>query len=432
MAGEEIQMNDSATSERADSIFTDSIFTDPRRYLDVDSWHQTAAWLRKHDPIRRVEADGFEPFYALTRHADVIEIERQSDKFLNTMFPVLMTRADSDSLTQGGGTLKTLIHMDGPEHHSYRAVTNDWFKPGNLRRRVEARVAELARKYVDQMMELGGECDFARQIARFYPLQVIMSILGVPENDEPLMLEATQNLLGAEDPDLRAGQDRAQSTNNSVAKFAEYFARVTAARRANATGDLASTIANGEIDDQPLGDLQTFSYYVIVATAGHDTTSSSLAGGLQALIEHPDQLRLLQENPALIDNAADEMIRWVSPVRHFLRYAQEDFTLGATRFQPGDRVLLSYLSANRDESVFENPFRFDVTRANANQHLAFGIGVHFCLGAHLARMELRAFFRELLPRLDSIELASPVEDVAATFVGGPKRVPIRYRIRPRD
>ncbi len=429
-------MNDSATmSEPADSIttdsiFTDSIFTDPRRYLDLDSWHRSAAWLRKHDPIHRVEAEGFEPFYAVTRHADIIEIERQPDKFPNTMSPVLMTRSDSDSLRQGGGTLKTLIHMDGPEHHSYRAVTNDWFKPGNLRRRVEVRVSELARKYVDQMMELGGECDFARQIARFYPLQVIMSILGVPENDEPLMLELTQNLLGAEDPDLRAGQDRAASTNASVAKFAEYFGRVTAARRANANGDLASTIANGAIDDQPLGDLQTFSYYVIVATAGHDTTSSSLAGGLHALIEHPDQLRLLQKDPALIDNAADEMIRWVSPVRHFLRHAQEDFTLGATQFRAGDRVLLSYLSANRDESVFENPFRFDVARANANQHLAFGIGVHFCLGAHLARMELRAYFRELLPRLESIELASPTEDIAATFVGGPKRVPIRYRIRP--
>ena len=125
-------MNDSATM----SAQADSIFTDPRRYLDLDSWHRTAAWLRKHEPIRRVETQGFEPFYALTRLADIIEIERQPDKFLNTMYPVLMSRSDSDQLREGGGTLKTLVHMDGAEHHSYRAVTNDWFKPGNLRRRV--------------------------------------------------------------------------------------------------------------------------------------------------------------------------------------------------------------------------------------------------------------------------------------------------------
>jgi cytochrome P450 len=419
-------MDDSTTMYQQ----ADFIFTDPQRYLDLDSWHRTAAWLRKHEPIHRVEADGFEPFYAITRHADIIEIERQPEKFPNTMQPVLMSRSDQDQVRQGGGTLKTLVHMDGPEHDSYRGVTNDWFKPNAIRRRMEARVSELSRKYVDRMMELGGKCDFATDIARFYPLQVIMSILGVPEIDEPLMLRLTQNLLSGDDPDFREGQTRAESINAGVAKFAQYFNEVTTARRANPVGDLASTIANGQIDGQPLDDVQTFGYYVIVATAGHDTTSSSLAGGLQALIERPDQLRLLQSNPALIDNAADEMIRWITPVRHFLRHAQGDFTLGTTRFHKGDRLLLSYLSANRDDAVFEEPFRFDVSRANANQQLAFGIGVHFCLGAHLARMELRAFFRELLPRLESIELASPTEEIASNFVGGPKRVPIRYRIKP--
>jgi cytochrome P450 len=408
----------------------DSIFTEPRRYLDLDSWHRTAAWLRQHEPIDRVEAQGFEPFYAVTRHADVIEIERRPREFMNTMEPVLMSRRDQEQVRQGGGTLKTLVHMDGPEHDSYRGVTNDWFKPNAVRRRMETRVTELSRTYVDRMMELGGECDFATDIARFFPLQVIMSILGVPEKDEPLMLRLTQNLLSSDDPDFREGQTRAESINAGVAKFAQYFNDVTVARRATPVGDQASTIANGQIDGRPLDEFQTFGYYVIVATAGHDTTSSSLAGGLRALIEHPDQLRLLQSNPALIDNATDEMIRWVTPVRHFLRHAQENFTLGTTEFRTGDRVLLSYLSANRDESVFDEPFRFDVRRANANQHLAFGIGVHFCLGAHLARMELRAFFRELLPRLESIELASTPDDTASNFVGGPKRVPILYQIKP--
>lgn len=422
-------MNDSASAMLKQA---DSIFTDPNRYLEIDSWHRTAAWLRQNDPVHRVEAEGFAPFYALTRLADITEIERQPDRFLNTMYPILFTRADSEQIRTGGGTLKTLIHMDGREHHTYRAVTNDWFKPNNLRRRIESRVTELARKYVDRMMELGGECDFATDIARWYPLQVIMSILGVPEQDERMMLELTQNLLAADDPDLRAGESRAQSINESVTRFAAYFEKVTASRRAEPIGDLASTIANGAIDGQPLQDFQTFGYYVIVATAGHDTTASSLAGGMRALIDHPDQLRLLKDDPKLIDNAADEIIRWVSPVRHFMRHAQEDYMLGATKIRTGDSVLLSYLSANRDESVFEDPFRFDVTRANANQHLAFGIGAHFCLGAHLARMELRAFFRELLPRLDSIEFAGLNDDIPSTFVGGPKHVPVRYRLRPAD
>src|SRR5258708_5088687 len=189
----------------------DSIFTDPHRYLDLDSWHRTAAWLREHEPIHRVEAEGFEPFYAVTRHADIIEIERQPEKFPNTMQPVLMSRSDQDQIRQGGGTLKTLVHMDGAEHDSYRGVTNDWFKPNAVRRRMEKRLEELAREFVDRMMELGGECDFATDIARFYPLQVIMSILGVPEKDEPLMLRLTQNLLSGDDPDLRAAQPRAQT-----------------------------------------------------------------------------------------------------------------------------------------------------------------------------------------------------------------------------
>jgi cytochrome P450 len=208
-----------------------------------------------------------------------------------------------------------------------------------------------------------------------------------------------------------------------------YFQRMTAERRARPGDDLATVIANGRVGGEALGDLQTIGYYVIVATAGHDTTSSTLAGGLEALARNPEQLRALKRDPSGIDNAVEEMIRWVTPVRHFMRFAQEDYELRGRRIAKGDALLMSYLSANRDEEVFENPFDFDVARANASSHLAFGTGVHFCLGANLARMELRTFFRELLPRLESIELTGPSEYTAATFVGAPKRVPIRYRLR---
>jgi cytochrome P450 len=279
------------------------------------------------------------------------------------------------------------------------------------------------------MLVHDGACDFVGDVALYYPLHVIMSILGVPESDEPRMLTLTQKIFGSQDPDF-GGENPAQTLLAALLDFATYFNQMTADRRAHPTGDLATTIATGTIDGAPLEDLQTVSYYVIVATAGHDTTSSSLAGGLEALIRHPDQLRALQADLSLVDNAVEEMIRWVTPVRHFMRWAQEDYVLRGRQIRKGDGLLMAYLSGNRDEDIFPEPFRFDVRRANAEDHVAFGLGVHFCLGAHLARMELRAFLRELLPRLEHIELAAEPEYTATNFVGGPKRMPIRYRLRP--
>jgi cytochrome P450 len=405
-----------------------SIFYDPRKYEDLDRWHATAAAIRAESPVLRVEPPGLPPFWAVLKHAHVVEVERQPDRFWNTKYVVLDPSGGVERLRASGADLKTLVHMDGEEHRGYRAVTNEWFKPQNLRRLFETRINELSRAFVDRMAALGGECDFATEVALYYPLRVIMSILGVPEKDEPLMLKLTQGVFGAEDPEL-GGPDAQATMAQALADLASYFQAVTLDRRARPTEDLASTIANGTIDGEPVGDMQTISYYAIVATAGHDTTSSSLAGGLEALIRHPDQLRDLQQDPRLIDNAVDEIIRWVTPVRHFMRYAQEDYVLGGTPIRAGERVLLSYLSANHDEEVFPSPFSFDIRRANANDHLAFGIGVHFCLGAHLARMELRAFLRELLPRLESIELMAAPTYASTTFVGGPKHVPIRYKLR---
>jgi cytochrome P450 len=405
------------------------IFVEPARYADLDGWHHEAARLRREDPVHRVEGDTFEPFWAVTKHADIFEIERQHDRFWNTKDAVFDPSGGAmEEIRAAGGDLKTLIHMDGAEHRAYRKVTQDWFKPANLRQRVEARIEELARTFVDRMLAHGGACDFVADIALYYPLHVIMSILGVPESDEPRMLQLTQRLFGAQDPDF-GGDDPGQALLAALLDFASYFNRMTADRRAHPTGDLATTIATGTIDGAPLEDLQTISYYVIVATAGHDTTSSSLAGGLEALLRHPDELRALQADLSLVDNAVEEMIRWVTPVRHFMRYAQEDYVLRGKRIRKGEGLLMSYLSGNRDEDVFTDPFRFDIRRPNAEDHVAFGLGVHFCLGAHLARLELRAFFRELLPRLETMELAAEPEYTASTFVGGPKRMPVRYRLR---
>ena len=315
--------------------------------------------------------------------------------------------------------------MDDPDHRTYRGVTAEWFLPRNMAR-LEGRLAELAKQAVDKMAAMGGECDFARDIAMPYPLQVILAILGLPESDYGRMLQLTQELFGAADEELARGTEMTDLIA-VVNDFFVYFSQLTEQRRAEPTDDLASAIANATIDGEPVGVMETISYYVIVATAGHDTTASSMAGGLHALVENPDQLQRLRDDPSLIPTAVDEIIRWVTPVKHFMRNCTVPYDLRGHHFEPGDSVLLSYPSANRDEDVYTDPFRFDVGRA-PNKHLAFGFGVHYCLGAMLARMELKALLTELVPRLRSIELAGEPRYMRTLFVGGPKRVPIRYEV----
>lgn len=411
------------------------VFWDPAAYADQAAWHATVAEFRRSEPVVRVESPHHRPFWAVTRHADVHWIERHPEQFRNTDRSVLATDRQYEVQARQGAAMRTLIHMDGEEHRKHRAVTATWFKPTSVRS-LETAVADLARRAVDGMAELGGHdpqqwgrCDFVADVALHYPLRVILSILGLPQHDEPRLLRLTQELFGSGDPALR--RPGTETDLAAVIKdFYRYFTHLAADRRAAPTGDLAGVIATADIDGRPLSDTAMLSYFVLIATAGHDTTSATLAGGLSALIDHPEQLALLQREPARIGPAVDEIVRWVSPVRHFLRHATEPAELGGVAVEPGDVLLLSYPSANRDDAVFDEPFRFDVARANAERHLGFGFGVHHCLGAHLARLELTAFLTEVLPRLESIERDGPEEQIRSTFVGGLRRMPIRYRLRP--
>jgi cytochrome P450 len=328
----------------------------------------------------------------------------------------------------------TLVQMDGDEHRVHRALISDWFKPASIRRLTD-QVNALARRAIDDMAATGGECDFAVDVAMNFPLRVILSILGLPESDYPRMLRLTQELFGTEDPDFtraEGGVVTDMSTDAGLAvimDFFSYFTGVTASRRVTPTADLASMVANANIDGRPLDDTETFGYYLIVATAGHDTTSSGIAGGMLALLQHPDQLAALRADPSLMTNATDEIVRWVSPVKHFMRTAHVPWELSGTAIEPGDWLLLSYQSANRDEAVFADPFRFDVARPNASQSLAFGFGRHYCLGSHLAKLEIRALFTELLARVDHIELAGEPQLMHSTLVSGPKKLPVRFHMK---
>ena len=405
------------------------VLADPKAYADDERLHTALTHLRAQNPVAWVDNPPYRPFWAITKHADIMAIERDNELFISEPRPLLSTAAADDyakAQLDAGMGLRTLIHMDDPHHRKVRAIGADWFRPKAMRD-LKVRVDELAKRYVDHMRDIGPECDFVTDIAVQFPLYVIMSLLGLPEEDYGRMHMLTQEMFGGDDDEYKRGTTPEEQMA-VLLDFFGYFSKLTAARREHPTDDLASAIANGRIDGEPLSEIDTASYYVIVASAGHDTTKDAISGGLLALIENPGELDRLRSDPGLMGTAVEEMIRWSTPVKEFMRTATADTTVRGVDIAKGDSVYLAYVSGNRDEDVFDDPFRFDVGR-DPNKHVAFGYGVHFCLGAALARMEMNSLFTELVPRLESIELTGPAELSATTFVGGLKHLPIRYSLK---
>jgi cytochrome P450 len=355
-----------------------------------------------------------------------MDVERNTRVFRNAPRPVIGTIEEEAKRQRD---LKALIHMDGDEHAAYRRLGTDFFKPGSLGR-LDAKLEDLSKRSVEKMVDLGGECDFVREIALPYPLEVILEMLGLPEADYQRMLRLTQELFGQEDPDLRRAPASPEVREAVIADFFAYFEALTNDRRAKPTNDLASAIANGEVNGCPLPHTEMMGYYIIVSTAGHDTTSYAMAGGMELLARHPEALAELRADPSLLVNAIEEIIRRATPVRHFMRTVSEDIVLAGQQLRAGDRIYLSYKAANLDPKVFPDPQRFDIRRANANKHVAFGYGPHFCLGAQLARNELRSLFGRLIPRLTRVELAGDAPTSRTSLVGGVKSLPIRYELTP--
>ncbi|WP_374574414.1 cytochrome P450 [Phenylobacterium sp.] len=413
---------------------------DPKAYGAGKPVDEAFAWLRREAPLAQAQPEGFDPFWVVTRHADILEVERQNELFHNGDRSTVLTTINADQKVRelmGGSPhlVRSLVQMDNPDHMNYRRLTQGSFIPQNLRA-LEARIREIANGFIDRMAAHGDRCDFARDVAFLYPLHVIMEVLGVPESDEPRMLKLTQELFGSADPDLnRTGTDLSEmdvgtgvdTIQSVVMDFMTYFNGITEDRRAKPRQDIASVIANGQIEGQPLGYIEAMGYYIIVATAGHDTTSSTTAGALWALAENPEQFAKIKANPALIPGLIEESIRWVTPVKHFMRTATADAELAGQKIAKGDWMMLSYPSGNRDEAVFKDPFKFDVERT-PNKHVAFGYGAHVCLGQHLARMEMRVLWEELFKRLESVELDGQPRNMQAAFVCGPKSVPIRFKM----
>jgi len=414
------------------------LIVSPKAYAKQKSLLAGFRWLRANLPLGRIEVEGFDPFWVVTKHADILEIVRQHNLFHNgDRAHTLVPRAsDETARALTGGSphpIRTLVHMDEPDHLKYRRITQSWFSQQKAKS-LEDRIRAIARASVDRMAEHDGACDFARDIAVHYPLRVVMEILGVPEEDEPLMLKLTQELFASEDEELgrgsAAGSDPARHARELFRVFDEfqgYFARLMESRRKAPRDDVASVIANAEIDGKSISHFEAMSYYVIIATAGHDTTSSCTSGAIWALCENLDELRKVQADAGLISRLVEEAVRWTTPVQHIMRTATADTELRGRRIAKGDWLMLCYLSGNRDEEAFEEPDRFRLDR-DPSGNMTFGHGVHACLGQHLARLEMRIFFEELLGRLAWIEIAGKPRRSASVFVGGPKTLPVRFKM----
>lgn len=413
-----------------------NVLTDPAAYAD-NRIYDAYAWLRENNPLGVARQDGFMPFWVVSRHADIMEISRRNHDFhAGDIENTFMDKASGQqirAINNGSPHLiQSLVVMDPPVHTKYRALTQKWFTPGNIRK-LEDDIRQIARKAVDKMCKSDGECDFVKDVALGYPLHVIMSIFGVPEEDEPIMLRLTQELFGAQDPDYSgaeealSAEDYADYLAKTVAGFEEYFAKLSEARRREPRDDLATVIANAVINGEPIPQREEFGYYITVATAGHDTTSSSTAVAMWELASDPEKLQKIKSNPELMSKFIEEAVRWATPIKSFMRSATKDLEYGGRKISKGDWFMLCYASANRDEDVFDDPDSFLVDREKNNQ-IAYGYGAHVCLGQHLARLEMRILFEELLPRIKSVSLNGTPERGKYWFINGPKHLPIRFEL----
>ena len=396
--------------------------------------HELWTHLRKESPVYWYAQRGHTPFWAITKHEDIMEISSQPDIFSNEAGGIIvLNEAQIQSFIEGGSgsplaQMKTIITMDPPEHRSYRKVASGYFTPRgvtNLDEIVKSSAAAIFDELPDE-----GEVDFIETIAQKHPLRVLATILGINEEQEERLLVITQELFGSEDPDMqRQGEDREAARKELGMEFYTLFDEIIKDRRACPRDDLATMLANAELSDGcPLGQLETLGYYLIVFTAGHDTTRNALSGAISAFLDHPDQFERLRQDPSLSKSAVDEIVRWTTPVNYMKRQAVQDYELRGQKIKAGEELALFYCSANRDEDVFEDPFTFDIGRS-PNRHLGFGWAEHYCLGAHLAKASMKALTEEMVRRIEWMEPNGERTFISSNFVVGLKTLPVKYKLK---
>ena len=391
--------------------------------IDPSRWaagipHSEFEMLRAVAPVFWHEMPGHRGFYAVTKYEDVVAISRNPKLFSSARGGTNLEDYEEEDLSQ---IQLLMVNMDPPLHGKYRKLISKGFTP-KMTRRMAPRVSQTVADILDKVSGM-ARCDFVREVAAELPLVVIADLMGIPQEDRALVYDWSNRLIGFDDPEFQTSLEDARVAAFEIWMYANDLAE---SRRGTPGTDLTRVLMNAMVDGEELTEMEFDAFFLMLAVAGNETTRNAISGGLLALLENPDQLALLRENvddEALMNSAVEEIIRWVTPVVHFRRTVTEDTVLRGVSLKENDKVAIFYTSANRDEEVFENASQFDITRSH-NPHIAFGVGAHFCLGASLARLEIRILLEQLVKRLPEIRLDGPVRRLRSNFINGIKELPV--------
>ena len=381
--------------------------------------------LRAEDPVHWTEERDGSGFWSITKHADLGLINRDAEGFSSEAQGVNLAEYGRGGVAEAFDMRGQMMLMtDPPKHTRYRLLVNKGFTPRMINL-IEEHLRYRTQIIVDRVIE-SGHCDFVTDLAAELPLQAIADIMGVPQEERHMLFDWSNRMIGADDPEYQNEEGNQEDATVAAAELYLYSAELRTKRLDDPRDDVVTKLINGEIDGDRLSDAEFDMFILLLAVAGNETTRNATAHGMHALLTNPDEFAKLQADPELMPSAIDEILRWATPVLHFRRQAQRDLSLRDKEIKDGDKVVMWHISANRDEEVFEEPFRFDVSRS-PNDHIAFGGGgAHFCLGANLARMELRLVFEEICERLGDMQLAAEPERLRSNFIGGIKHMEVTF------
>jgi cholest-4-en-3-one 26-monooxygenase len=394
----------------------------PEKYEREGYPHAEWTWLRNHDPVHWCESEYCDPFWAVTKHADIVAVGKNPKEWLIEPRIAVFTRDVPPEPTS-----RHLLTMDPPDHARYRNLVSKWFTPRTVKV-WEPKVQAVTRDVLDKAAAK-GEIDFVADVSAPITIAVIALMLGVPEEDWHLLFRWTNEIIAPEDPEFQRGRSVLETSDSARMELFTYFKALSDRRRADPKDDILSVVAKAKLDDQPLNDFELLSYYFLLVVAGNETTRNAMTGGIQCFLDNPGEWKKMVDDPSLVEGAIEETVRWTTPVIQFCRTATHDMPLRGKTIREGESVCLFYASGNRDEEIYDDPFAFRVAREK-NDHVGFGRGEHVCLGAHLARLEIRTMYQHLRERLVSMERTGEAVRVRSSFVGGIKRAPMRWELGP--
>ncbi len=397
---------------------------EPAQYAGAGYPHDIWRRLRREAPVAWCDAPGFPSFWAITRYDDIVRLSKDPRHFINAKGFMIFPKEQFDEGEQTPS--HHVLNMDPPEHRDYRGTLSQLFTP-----RATERWRPMVERVVDEIFDrIAGrdEIDFVTEVSAVMPIAVIATMLGIPPEDHEKFFLWTNQAIGPGDPEYQEGGSIRETAFRAREQNFAYFSNMVAERRREPRDDIVSVLVDARVDGEPIPDFELLSFLFLLVVAGNETTRNAATGGYLALLEHPEQLALLRADRTLLRSAVEEILRWTSPVIHMARTATEDLELHGVEIRAGERLTLFYPSANRDESAFDDPDAFRIDRW-PNRHLAFGVGEHVCLGAHLARLELQVLLDRLVDRIDSAEVVAPPERLSASIIGGIKHAPLKVVAR---